>query len=146
MVYPTEHRYPIHRDCSNFVNDICRLNGAPVDPNGPACPRFTPKSTTKTIQAEADYPRARRSYQMHPMRGQGQPLGRRGGRGWGMGNSVGRTRDVMAYPYRPPMHPQTPSTTVRAQEKEALTQQLEELENQLNEVRRKMEKLRTRQR
>ena len=146
MVYPTEYRHPVHRDCINFVNGICRLNGAPVDPNSPACPGFTPKSTTKTIQEEAAYPGARRSYQMHPMSGQAQPLGRRGGRGWGMGDSVGRMGGVMAYPYRPPMHPQTPSTKVRAQEEEALTQQLEELENQLYEVRRKLEKLRSRQR
>ena len=144
MVYSTEHRYPSHGDCSNFFNGICRLNGAPLDPNGPACPRFTPKSTTKTIQVEAAYPGARRSYQMHPMMGQAQPLGRRSGRGRDMRDSTGRIKGMMAYPYRPPKHQQTPSTTVRAQEKEALTQQLEELEKQLNEVRRKLEKLRTR--
>lgn len=145
MVYSTAYGHPIHRDCSNFVNGICRLNGAPVDPNGPACPRFTPKSTTKTIRAETAYPRVRRPYQMYPLRGQGQPFGRRGGRGMSMGESMDRTRGMMTYPHNPPMHTQKPSTKVRAQEEEMLKQQLEELERQLIEVKKKLE-LRTRRR
>jgi hypothetical protein len=145
MVYSPDHGYPVHRDCENFNNGLCTLSDAAVDPYGPACPRFTPKSTTKTLQAEAAYPKARRSYQIYPPQmGQGQPTGRRGGRGRGMGGGrgMGRVRGIAAYPYHPPMQMQTPSSTVRAQEKEALTQQLEELEKQLKEVRGRLEKLR----
>jgi hypothetical protein len=144
MVYSSGYELPVHRDCSNFVNGVCRLNGARVDPNGLACPRFTPKSTTKTIRAEATYPGARRSYQMHPNMGQGQTLGRLGGRGRGVGGGMGmgRVRGVAAYPYRPSMQLQTPDSTVSIQEKEALMQQLDELEKQLKEVKGRLEKLR----
>jgi len=34
---------PIHRNCANFSNGICMLTGMPVDPEGAACPNFTPK-------------------------------------------------------------------------------------------------------
>ena len=145
MVYSTAYGHPIHRNCSNFVNGICKLNGAPVDPNGPACPRFAPESKTKTIRVETAYPRARRPYQMYPMRWQVQPFGRRGGRGMSIGESMDRMRGMTAYPNNPPIRTQTFSTNVRAQEEEALKQQLEELERQLIEVKRKLE-LRTRRR
>jgi hypothetical protein len=143
MVYSTAYGHLIHRDCSNFVNGICRLKGSPVYPNGPACPRFTPKSTAKTIRAEKAYPRARRPYQIYPMREQGQPFGIRGGREVSMIEMMSRTRGMTAYLPNPPMRTQTPSTKVRVQEEEVLKHQLEELERQLNEVKRKLE-LRTR--
>ena len=144
MVHSTAYGHPIHRDCRNYVNRICRLNGSPVDPNGPACPRFTPKSTIKTVWAEASYPRVRRPYQMYLFRRQGQPFGGQGVREMSMGESMDRTRDIMAYPLNPPMNTKR-STIVRAQEEEMLKQQLIELERQLIEVKRKL-KLRARHR
>ena len=140
-----EHGYTYHRDCEYFNNGFCNLSGAAVDPYGPACPRFTPKNTTKTIQTEAAYPGAKRSYQVYlPHMGQAHLLGRRGGRGRGMrgGMGMGRVRGMAANPYYPPMQVQPPISMTRAQEEEALTQQLEELEKQLKEVRGRLEKLR----
>ena len=39
-----EQKPPRHKDCINFVNGVCTRFGIPVDPEGPACPNFTPKS------------------------------------------------------------------------------------------------------
>jgi hypothetical protein len=81
---------------------------------------------------------------MYLLRKQGQPFGGQGGRKMSMGESMDRTRDIMAYPLNPPMKPKR-STIVKAQEEEMLKQQLIELERQLIEVKRKL-KLRVRRR
>ncbi len=143
MVYSTEHGYLVHRDCDYFNNGFCTLSGVAVDPYSSACPRFTPKSTTKTIQAEAAYPNDRRSYPVYTLQmGQGRHLDRRGGRGRGRGGGLGmgRVRGMMVYPYHTPMQLQPYNSSGRAQEEEALKRQLEELEKQLKEVRGKLEK------
>jgi len=36
--------YPTHGECANFRDGRCLLLGVEVDPNGPACPNFTPRS------------------------------------------------------------------------------------------------------
>ena len=36
--------FPTHKDCINFRDGICMVLGVPVNPNGPACSRFTPRS------------------------------------------------------------------------------------------------------
>ena len=33
-----------HSECINYFNGYCRAYGMPVDPNGPACPNFKPRS------------------------------------------------------------------------------------------------------
>ncbi len=40
-----------HKECAHFNNGFCTLSGAIVDPEGPACPNFTPK-----IEAAAPQP------------------------------------------------------------------------------------------
>jgi len=49
--------FPTHKDCRNFLNGVCLLFGVPVDPNGPACPRFSAKIVKPSIiqpHAEVD--------------------------------------------------------------------------------------------
>jgi hypothetical protein len=66
MEYSTQPGFPAHRDCANFRNGLCTLNGVAVNPNGTACPRFTPKSVMATPQAVRAYPGARQPYQPYP--------------------------------------------------------------------------------
>ena len=49
---------PTHKDCINFKDGVCTLLGVPVNPNGPACPRFTAKTPTQptTTTAEMIHP------------------------------------------------------------------------------------------
>ena len=79
-----------------------------------------------------------------PHMGQGYSLDKRGGygRGMGGGRGMGASRDAVAYPNYPYMQLQTPDSTDKVQETEALRQQLEKLENQLNKMRERLEKLR----
>jgi len=66
MAYSTQHGFPTHRDCANFRNGLCILNGVAVNPNGAACPRFTPKSAMATPQVTRAYSGARQPYQLYP--------------------------------------------------------------------------------
>lgn len=66
MEYSTQPSFPAHRDCANFRNGFCTLNGVAVNPNGAACPRFTPKSVMATPQVTRAYPGARQPYQLYP--------------------------------------------------------------------------------
>ncbi|RLI05368.1 hypothetical protein DRO24_05945 [Candidatus Bathyarchaeota archaeon] len=43
--------YPTHRECANFRDGRCLLLGIEVDPNGPACPNFTPRIQTPRAAA-----------------------------------------------------------------------------------------------
>ena len=143
MAYSTEYRYPVHRYCVNFQNGLCTLSGVAVDPNGAACPRFTPRSTTKTLRSVSALPEARRPSQMYPSQmGQGRPFDRTmgGGRGLGGGRGMSGVRSTNINP--PPMQMQPPGSTARVQEREALTQQLEELETQLKDIRERLKKFR----
>ena len=155
MAYSTVYGYPVHRDCVKFQNWLCTLSGVAVDQYGAACPRFTPRSTTKTLQSGSALPEARRPSQMHqPQMGQGRPFDRtmgggrglgggrrmRSGRGMGDGRGMSGVRSTDVYP--PPMQMQPPSSTARVQEREALTQQLEELETQSNDIRERLKKFR----
>ena len=36
--------FPIHKECRNFRNGFCMALGIPVNPNGSACPMFTPRN------------------------------------------------------------------------------------------------------
>lgn len=36
--------HPTHKDCVNFKDGFCLLRGVAVDPNGTACPSFTPRN------------------------------------------------------------------------------------------------------
>ena len=38
--------FPTHKDCRNFRDGVCVLLGVQVNPDGPACPKFTPKDLT----------------------------------------------------------------------------------------------------
>ena len=129
MAYSAGYGYPIHRDCASFSNGFCMLSGVAVDPNGAACPRFTPTRKAKTLQTQSSYPEAGRFPQTHQTRrGQGLKIYGRGGRGGGMGTGTGMGR--------------ASGMTIRSLEREALIQRLEELEEQLKGVRGRLEKLR----
>ena len=149
MAYSTEYGPSVHRDCVNFQNGLCTLSGVAVDPNGAVCPRFTPRSTMRTLQSGSALPEARRPIQMYlPQMGQGRPFdgtmgGGRGmgsGRGMGGGRGMSRVRSTDVYP--PPMQMHPPSSTARLRERKVLTQQLEELETQLKELRERLKKFR----
>jgi hypothetical protein len=43
MNYLNNKKYPLHKNCTHYQDDWCKLNRIKVDPNGPICPRFTPK-------------------------------------------------------------------------------------------------------
>ena len=58
--------FPIHQDCANFRNGLCTLNCVAVNPDGAACPRFTPRSIMATPQAVRANPGARQPYQPYP--------------------------------------------------------------------------------
>ena len=74
MEYPTQPGFPTHRECANFRNGFCTLNGVTVNPDGAACPRFTPKSIMATPQAVRVYPGTRQPYQPYPPQtGHGYP-------------------------------------------------------------------------
>jgi len=112
-----------------------------VDPDGPACPNFTPKTVTETsLPVKSSY-------------GGGQPyIGLGYGRGGfsggpGAGRGMGRRRrgtmaasDMGTYPRWRLL--QSPTGMTREQEIEALKKQLEETERQLVEVKKRLEELR----
>jgi hypothetical protein len=129
MDYSAGYGYPIHGDCASFRNGFCMLSGVAADPNGAACPRFTPKRKMKTLQIQSSHPVARRFPQTHQTRmGQGLKINGRGVHGIGMGTGTGMGR--------------TSSMTIRNQEREALTQRLKELNKRLEAVRERLERLR----
>ena len=64
--YSKQSGFPIHGNCANFRSGLCTLNGVAVDPDGAACPSFTPKSVIAMPLAARGYPGARQSYQPHP--------------------------------------------------------------------------------
>ena len=57
--------YPVHRNCVNFQNGLCTFSGVAVNPYGAACPRFTPRSTTKTLRSGSALPEAKQPSQMY---------------------------------------------------------------------------------
>lgn len=40
--------FPVHKECANFENGFCTAYDITVNPNDPACPNFTPKTTKQT--------------------------------------------------------------------------------------------------
>jgi len=63
VAYPAKYEFPVHRNCANFRDGVCTLNGVAVNPNGPACPNFTPKIMTAKPQATKAYREALQPYQ-----------------------------------------------------------------------------------
>jgi len=80
-----------HRDCANFSNGICLLTGVAVDPEGPACPRFMPKTA---LRPAYPYPQplwyAQPQPLYHPMWGYPYPR-----RAFGYGRLMRRIRRRM---------------------------------------------------
>ena len=56
MAYSKQFGFPIHGNCVNFRGGLCTLSGVAVDPDGAACPSFTPKSLTPIPQIGYGYP------------------------------------------------------------------------------------------
>ena len=70
-----QSEFPFHRDCVNFRNGLCTLIGTNVDPNGCACPNFTPKSSAETLQTAKAYKGTTQPYQPHlPQTEYGLPI------------------------------------------------------------------------
>ncbi|RLE69439.1 MAG: hypothetical protein DRJ34_00815 [Thermoprotei archaeon] len=55
---------PTHKECMNYSNGRCMLYNVPMDPNGPACPQFRPKTITTQYPNKflAQYPSANIQY------------------------------------------------------------------------------------
>ena len=64
MQYPVNFRSHTHKECANFNNGFCTLGGATVDPDGVACPNFTPKNITTMPQPVN--PKIQRTWQLPP--------------------------------------------------------------------------------
>lgn len=140
MGYSTNRGFPIHRNCTNFQNGRCMLLGIEVNPDGPACPNFTPKSMTETsLPVKSSYVGGQ-SY-IGLRRGQGI-LSRRKSAGRSMDGrrDLDATARVRTYQTQKPPHPL--ADTPREQEIDALKKQLEETKRQLMDVKRKLENLR----
>lgn len=46
---------PIHADCANYRDGVCSVTGSRVDPNGPACSMFVPKTAPSTAYPLTPY-------------------------------------------------------------------------------------------
>jgi hypothetical protein len=137
----------IHKNCIHYKDGLCTLNQISVDPDGTACPRFTPKHVTKTGKNEGTPLGSMHPNQQHLLqRGQGYSPGRRS-TGLGMSGNRrmqrggrGKARKRMAagsyYPNIP-----LPESTSPAQEKQNLTNQLEDLKKKLKDIKQRLEKL-----
>ncbi len=73
MIHSTRHEFPTHKDCANFRNGICTINGVAVDPNGTICPNFVAKGVMKTRPIARVRPQARQTYNTHAPRMQNHP-------------------------------------------------------------------------
>ena len=105
----------IHKECAHFNNGFCTLNSIPVNPEQPACLRFTPKNVTVAAPGVKPYiqppqitplypqpirtphirypqtqiPQFRRPVYAMNSRGAGAAGGGRGGKGRGTGRKGG---------------------------------------------------------
>ena len=66
MLYPTQRRFPAHKDCANFRSGICTINGVAIDPNASACPNFTPKNLMTRTQTRQLYKPSAPRIQSYP--------------------------------------------------------------------------------
>jgi len=137
----------IHKNCIHYKDGFCTLNQISVDPDGAACPRFTPKHVTKTGKNEGASLGYMQPDQQHPSQeGQGYSPSRRS-TGLGMGGKRrmqrggrGRARKRMAagsYNLNIPLP--EPTSPEIAQEKQNLTNQLEDLKKKLKDVKQRLE-------
>jgi hypothetical protein len=75
MSYSKQHEFPTHGGCANFRSGFCTLKRVAVNPDGAACPDFTPKCIMATPQAVKAYSRAGQPSQPYsPHITQGYPL------------------------------------------------------------------------
>ncbi len=63
MGYSMQPGSSTHGNCTNFEDGLCTLYGVSVDPNGAACPSFTPKSIMEVPKTERVYPGAQQYHQ-----------------------------------------------------------------------------------
>lgn len=62
-----QSKFPTHRECAHFSNGFCTLNSVPVDPDGTACPNFTPEKTTQPLQVVKAHQQLWLLPQSHPL-------------------------------------------------------------------------------
>ena len=138
----------IHKNCTHYKDGFCTLNQISVDPEGTACPIFTPKHVTKTGKTDEVSPSSMQPNQQYPrQRGQSYSSSRPRA-GFGMGGQGrmkhgrgGRGRNRMAADsfdlnilLPEPIAPEI------AQEKQNLTNQLEDLEKKVKDIKQRLEK------
>jgi len=135
-----DQRY-IHKNCIYYSDGFCTFNGVSVNPDGPACPRFTPRQATrgdKQEEPQPSQPYPPQGGQGYAPRGWGAGFGRGGGRGRGQGGG-GRGRRASAGFYDADIP--LPEPTSLRQEKQFLMDQLKDLEEKLKNVKDRLEKL-----
>jgi hypothetical protein len=138
----------IHKNCIHYKDGFCTLNQFSVDPDGTACPRFTPNHVMKPDKNEGTSLGSMQPNQLYPhQRGQGYSPGRRSTRPGLSGKrrmqrgGRGRVRKrIAAGPYNlniPLPEPHSPDIT---QEKQNLTNQLEDLKIKIKDIKQRLEK------
>lgn len=145
MGYISRREYEVHGNCANFKNGICTLTGTKVDPNGPACPRFTPKSL-KTKQDSLRPESIGSVRQFDYQRSRYPPITRNIRRNLRNGSRIsrfdrGRKRGGVGFNSNM-SHIQTEqvNSNIPEQEKQRLTKRLKELEKRLNYIKQRLGK------
>jgi hypothetical protein len=64
-LYRIKQNY-LHKNCIHYKNGFCDLNQMPVNPDKPACPRFTPEKPTGTGEEKDQFQSSLQSNQEHP--------------------------------------------------------------------------------
>jgi len=126
---PSSYPRPTHKDCVNFKEGGCTLDNVAVDPNGFACPRFTPR----TGVGQPYPPQIAPSYPSYTQ--------------YGYPPSIYPAATYPGYPQMPQyptvptaQMPPAPSLT-KDQEKQMLEQALRALESQLDAMRKRLQEL-----
>jgi len=75
-LYNIDQNY-LHKNCMHYKDGFCTLNQISVNPDGPACPKFTPEKVKRTGEDEGQFLSSLRSNQEYSSQsGHGYALGR----------------------------------------------------------------------
>lgn len=115
---PSAYPRPTHKDCANFKDGVCTLDNITVDPDGPACQRFTPRAGV----GQSYPPQTPPTYSPYTQ--------------YGYPPSGYPPAMYPNYPQAPPAPSLTPE-----QEKQMLEQMLKVIESQLNAIKKRLQEL-----
>jgi len=62
----TNFGFHTHKECASFSSGFCIMSGIVVDPNGTACPNFTPKRMITTPHSARAFPQAQQTRWLPP--------------------------------------------------------------------------------